>query len=211
MVSVAVAKNADKKLSAAAAGREVWVSNTGGAEALRGLKKTFAGARRVVVVKSREDCCGVFSKYSPPASLGSDRWLGLLAARREFRRVVVVSAGTAVTIDALADGVFLGGVILPGLRLLAAGLRQFTKLPAVAGGGELPPAPPNNTRAALAAGGILAAGGAALEFRRKYLPGAPFLLTGGDGEKLLTVLPKAKVSPHLVLEGIAIFRGAREQ
>ena len=41
--------------------------------------------------------------------------------------VVVVNAGTAVTIDALdSDGVFRGGVILPGLRLMLQALAENT-------------------------------------------------------------------------------------
>ena len=40
---------------------------------------------------------------------------------------VVVNAGTAVTVDALtAQGVFLGGLILPGLALMARSLAAGT-------------------------------------------------------------------------------------
>ena len=68
---------------------------------------------------------GVTNGYRHPSQLGADRWAALVAARRRATAAnetsphacVVVNAGTAVTIDALAaDGAFRGGSILMGLR-----------------------------------------------------------------------------------------------
>ena len=54
---------------------------------------------------------GVKNSYLNPLQLGVDRWMGLIAARQRTREpVLVVSVGTAMTVDALsAEGVFLGG------------------------------------------------------------------------------------------------------
>lgn len=209
MLSCAAAKHpATAGLSAAARGREVWLSHVGGGEALRRLEGALAGASRLVRIRPRAEACGVTNRYQPPQTLGGDRWLCLLAARRRFRRaVVIVSAGTAVTVDLLAaDGVFTGGLILPGLRLMAAGLRQATTLPSPGTSRTLPSLPPNNTRAAMAAGAALALCGAAREFRRRCAPRAPLLLTGGDSELLSPWLPTAQLTPNLTLHGIARLR-----
>ena len=77
---------------------------------------------------------GVVNRYTRPAQLGADRWAALIAARRRIvaaelfpRPCVVVNAGTAVTVDALdAEGVFRGGIILPGLRLMLDALAENT-------------------------------------------------------------------------------------
>lgn len=69
-----------------------------------------------------------------PLTVGADRIVNTLAARSRFGRdTIVVDLGTATTFDCItADGVFLGGVIAPGV---SAGLdwlaRSTAKLPRV--------------------------------------------------------------------------------
>lgn len=69
-----------------------------------------------------------------PLSVGADRIVNTLAAREMFGRdTIAVDLGTATTFDCItADGVFLGGVISPGL---SSGLewldRRTAKLPRV--------------------------------------------------------------------------------
>ena len=68
-----------------------------------------------------------------PLSVGADRLINTLAASRLFARdTIVVDLGTATTYDCItADGVFLGGVIQPGVRTSAETLfRRTSKLPA---------------------------------------------------------------------------------
>ena len=69
-----------------------------------------------------------------PLSVGADRILNTLAAAQLFRRdTIVVDLGTATTFDCISgDGVFLGGVIAPGVRTGAETLvRRTAKLPRV--------------------------------------------------------------------------------
>ncbi|MBX9929055.1 MAG: type III pantothenate kinase [Gemmatimonadaceae bacterium] len=68
-----------------------------------------------------------------PLTVGADRIINTLAAsRRHQRDCIVVDLGTATTYDCItADGVFLGGVIAPGIQTMAETLtRRTAKLPA---------------------------------------------------------------------------------
>lgn len=67
-----------------------------------------------------------------PLTVGADRILNTLAASHLFGRdTIVVDLGTATTFDCItAAGVFLGGVIAPGVRTSAETLfRRTSKLP----------------------------------------------------------------------------------
>jgi type III pantothenate kinase len=68
-----------------------------------------------------------------PLSVGADRIVNALAAVELYHAdTIVVDFGTATTFDCVtADGRFLGGVIMPGLRTAADQLtRRTAKLPA---------------------------------------------------------------------------------
>lgn len=68
-----------------------------------------------------------------PLTVGADRIVNTLAASRRYRRdAIVVDLGTATTFDCITRaGVFLGGVIAPGVQSSADTLfRRTAKLPA---------------------------------------------------------------------------------
>ena len=68
-----------------------------------------------------------------PRTVGADRLINTLAAKHFFGRdTIVVDLGTATTYDCItADGVFIGGVIQPGVLTSADTLiRRTSKLPA---------------------------------------------------------------------------------
>jgi type III pantothenate kinase len=79
---------------------------------------------------------GLVTEVESLQQIGVDRLLSSLAA---FRRqtvpspVVVINVGTAMTVDFVkADGVHVGGVILPGPQLMSQSLHNHTaKLPAI--------------------------------------------------------------------------------
>jgi len=69
-----------------------------------------------------------------PLTVGADRIVNTLAAARLYKRdTIAVDLGTATTFDCItADGVFIGGVIAPGVRTAAETLvRRTSKLPRV--------------------------------------------------------------------------------
>lgn len=77
--------------------------------------------------------CGVINGYADPQQLGSDRWAAAIAAwQRQRAPCIIANAGTALTVDALGvdqqtmRGIFLGGLILPGFRLMQQSLVQNT-------------------------------------------------------------------------------------
>jgi type III pantothenate kinase len=68
-----------------------------------------------------------------PLTVGADRIVNTLAASQLFHRdTIVVDFGTATTFDCItADGRFIGGVIMPGIRTASDELvRKTAKLPA---------------------------------------------------------------------------------
>ena len=146
------------------------------------------------------------SKYRA-GQLGADRWCALLGLHRQHGWGIAVTAGTAVTVDFLdRAGVFHGGLIVPGRRLMHAALAGATALPAVPADAAL--AEPTSTRAAIAAGSIHAAAGAVRGFAGRHrVREARIVLCGGSAAALAELLPKSTIDPLLVLRGIAVAAG----
>ncbi len=87
----------------------------------------------VPVVVDATSPLGITLAVDEPRTVGADRIINTLAASRLYRAdCIVVDLGTATTYDCItADGVFLGGVIQPGVRTSAETLfRRTSKLPA---------------------------------------------------------------------------------
>jgi type III pantothenate kinase len=90
--------------------------------------------RAPVVTVDPESPLPIRLDVEEPKSVGADRVVNTLAARELYGRdTIVVDLGTATTFDCIsAEGVFVGGVIAPGL---SAGLdwldRRTAKLPRV--------------------------------------------------------------------------------
>lgn len=70
-------------------------------------------------ISSQAEAYNVTNGYDDPSKLGADRFVGIIAAHHLLSKhhSIVVSCGTAVTIDAITSkGEHLGGLILPGLQ-----------------------------------------------------------------------------------------------
>ena len=170
-------------------------------------------------VVSTAQAAGVRNGYDHPNRLGVDRWVALIAARQRVlalgtpRAALVVMVGTAVTVDALdADGLFIGGLILPGFGLMLRALEMGTaglKAPT----GEVVDFP-THTSDALMSGGAHAIAGAIERMHRRLLARAghaPLLLmTGGAAVKLapITDLPFETVDT-LLFEGLLTLQSQR--
>ncbi len=139
------------------------VSNVAGA-ALRAQLADLLAPLPVTWFTSTATLAGITNGYRDPAQLGGDRFAAAIGARAldPGRALVVATCGTATTIDAItAEGRFVGGMILPGLALMAGSLAKNTaQLPQVTPGAALPPAFANNTMDAIVSGCINAQAGA---------------------------------------------------
>jgi type III pantothenate kinase len=151
-----------------------------------------------------------------PGRVGMDRLFGALAANSVTRgasAAVVVDAGSAVTVNAVDQtGAFRGGVILPGLRLMAQALHDYTALLPLVEAPAGPPAvgPATSSEAAIAAGIYWAAAGGIRAVVRQWQAAAvgeplPVFLTGGDAARLAPALdPSWRLWPAMTLEGIRL-------
>ncbi len=77
---------------------------------------------------------GLIIKYTPPENVGIDRLVAAYGAVQKYGKpCIICDFGTATTIDAInKKGEYLGGIITPGMQLLADSLHQRTsKLPKI--------------------------------------------------------------------------------
>ena len=176
---------------------------------------------------------GLTNGYENPAQLGCDRWLAAIAAHRlvcgerAHEAVVVVDAGTAVTVDLVAHHQFIGGAIFPGIMTMIRILGRDTgqiRLPSSAGclagstqTANSPPSPlARNSEDAVIAGAYHAVCGGVEHcirtIRSRLGSGGSHsvLMTGGDARTLSAgVCSAGECRPNLVLDGLALVAGQR--
>jgi type III pantothenate kinase len=154
---------------------------------------------------------GVVCAYDEPRQLGADRWAALAGARAmcPHSDAIVVDAGTAITIDALSRaGIHVGGVIMPGVRLMRRALGEGTARIGSVGGGEVN-LETHNTASAVATGTVLGAAAAVDRIVADYavqLQASPrLLLTGGESTLIADSCNTTfEIVPDLVLRGLCI-------
>lgn len=138
--------------------------------------------------------------YVTPRTLGFDRVAAAVGASRYAGDALVIDAGTAMTLDIVAQGAFKGGNISPGLRLRFRSLNRFTsRLPLVDPAGNLPDFG-YDTETALRSGvvrGIVDEIAATWRRARNSHPGLRLLLTGGDSDFLAPLLVKEGLTPEI--------------
>ncbi len=157
-------------------------------------------------------------KVDEPAKVGMDRLMNALAAMRAAGpgvATITADIGTAITLD-LTDtsGAFVGGAIMPGPRLMAASLRDYTAaLPLVDISPLLGGLPFGaNTVDAIRAGiAALTVGGIreAVEDYAPRLGGDPHVFVTGGGREYANRLAEllrfpVTVDPFHTLEGIRL-------
>jgi type III pantothenate kinase len=165
--------------------------------------------RHVAIPRSPASALGVRNAYAEPARLGIDRFLGMAALRAErARALVLVSVGTALTLDALdADGRHHGGLIVAGPQLMREALLANTARVGTFDGvwREMP----TSTADGVFAGSLYAAVGAIERFcavaARDFGTAPALFLTGGGADDIEALLPGAERVHDLVLRGLALW------
>ena len=175
-------------------------------------------------VVSRARCCGVQIAYPDASQLGVDRFCALAAARQRYpkQNIILINAGTAVTVDYLrADGRHEGGLIMPSIAAITAGLNQLAphlgvhwdKKPQMAAENATSHGLAVNTAGALQLGArwmqvsaltqIIAA--LSEDGVAQMAPQPVLLLSGGGADELQPLLDSRAVNvPDLVLEGVRL-------
>ncbi len=163
----------------------------------------------LTLVASERERLGVRNGYRDAAQLGTDRWVALVAAHHDAPvNQLVVNAGTALTVDALrADGLFAGGLIVPGPALMRRSLGGGTAQLRLLEGAYDPF--PKSTPDAITTGSVLAAVGA-IERMHAAMAATGFaperiLLSGGAAPELAPHLPMpVTLNDNLVLDGLVL-------
>ena len=167
---------------------------------------------RPVVIDGRSEL-PIRLQVDEPLTVGADRIVNTLAASRLWGvDAIVVDLGTATTFDCItADGVFLGGVIAPGVRTSADTLvRKTSKLPAtdlVAPHRAIGTRTEECIRAGVMFGQAEAIDGIVRRIRAEWPGGGrPICVATGGLAELFKPLCSSfdRVEPHLTLEGVRL-------
>ncbi|HCX87161.1 MAG TPA: hypothetical protein DG761_03980 [Gammaproteobacteria bacterium] len=195
--------------------QRIVVSNSAGRAAFAHLENWCQSQWQLKpqLLKAKPAQHGVSNSYPEPETLGSDRWLALIAAR-QLRKgpLAVIDCGTAVTVDALSgEGAFLGGVISAGPKISAGALieraahldREDMRYSGVFN---------TDTASAVTAGALIFVVGGIekvlAEFRPKLGDGFTVFMTGGWAETIAPLMrTEVTVYPDLVLQGIQLVTG----
>jgi type III pantothenate kinase len=201
-------------LNVAKQATHVYVANVAG-ELMQTRLMALLGNIAMTFVRTSEAACGVINQYQQVSRLGVDRWLSMLAAHEICKTsCLVVNAGTALTIDALSynkeqqNTQFIGGVIVPGLRLMQQALNANTAQLPKADGVFEPFA--KNTADAIQTGCMLALLGAIqLQWQNLYdvVKTTPqILISGGDALVLKNNLA-IDLAKHSIIVDNLVLRG----
>jgi type III pantothenate kinase len=197
--------------------KHCYFASVANAEINSSIESALVSAGFVVTrVKPQAEALGVCIAYPNPQQLGVDRFLGLLAAHQTKKSALIVSVGSALTVDVLqANGQHHGGMITATETIIHHAMEnRFVNFRNLSGS---PMGFSTNTADALASGAhYMVLGIIEKTWREASLllnePALPLLITGGDAPALLPHLPDNTAHrPMLVLEGLALWASYREK
>ena len=219
MLESGTSMNAELQSMKLPSAARIIISNVAGNVIATQLRALIANTSNIVWISAQTAACGVRNQYQTPTSLGTDRWAALIAAWQVKKSpCIVVNAGTAVTIDALTvdtsnnQGVFLGGLILPGLDLMQTSLGAATaQLPTINqdnGSAESIMFFATNTAEAMQAGALNAVLGAiermTTELERHCVGTPAIIISGGNAQLISEQLQQASNLPVSLIENLVL-------
>ncbi len=197
---------------------EVLVSNVNNATVFNIISDSVYDLWRIQaqLISVEQDKYGISTRYTNPRTLGCDRWLAMIAARKEFNQsLCIIDCGTALTIDVLSDnGMHIGGLISPGITTARHSLGlTANNLPIVENSSENINNKSSffaiNTQDAIL-GGTLYQISAYIErivseFKLEFGNNTDCIITGGDAELILSLTRHDMYHRDtLVLDGLRI-------
>lgn len=192
-----------------------WVASVAGAEIDARIAEVISSSAGTTprFLRAMDACDGLLNGYREPVRLGVDRWLVMLGAHRHYPGpCLVVSLGTAVTIDAIAKaGAHLGGYIVPGIGMQRDALFRGTA--GVRGEGTRDSGGWGRSTAEAVAYGLRLEVAALVEKCHVELAAGVddtcrLLLTGGDATEIAPLLPSAVVDQELLFKGMLVQAGS---
>jgi len=182
----------------------VWVSSVSD-DKNQWLQQLFG---EVWYAQSQRVFKGLANSYADPVRMGVDRWLAMVAVwmKEPDGAHIVVDAGTAVTMDVISHvGQHMGGFICPGLQLMKSTLLGNTSKVLAQEQWLTSRALGQETQACVDQG-ILDMVVCWIERHHQQYPDAKIWLTGGDGERLASMVEAPVVyAPDLVLDGLSAY------
>ncbi len=189
----------------------IWISSVAGLAKEMAMSKSCLARwqRTPTFARTGAQFRDLINGYTESARLGVDRWLAMIACYEQVKDLCVVAdAGTALTIDVIAeDGRHQGGVIAAGLSTSASAVLGATRFPVRDSQPRTHHLLGLDTEACVRQGALLSCLGA-LELISSRHPGARCFIGGGDAAKLLEGLgANWEHRPNMVLDGLQMMAG----
>lgn len=174
--------------------------------------KSFCNCE-INIIEVSAEFDGFINRYNDIDALGVDRWVALIGARAIYPKqdLIVIDAGTAVTIDVVsAANEFLGGVIMPGMHLMHRALVGNTAQIRVEAN-QNPPVIGRNTQECVSSGVRLSVSGGVdrvvTEFKQQLNNASVrTLVCGGDAKWLMnSSMLSLEYNEDLLFVGLAMF------
>ncbi len=126
-------------------------------------------------------------------TMGIDRIFSSLAVQN----AIVIDAGSAVTVDVVKDGEFMGGFIYPGVRAMSKTYKDISPALEYAFNFDIDlDILPKNSQDAISYGYLKTLH---VEVMKHNMP---VVLTGGDASKFVKIFPDAVVDENLIFKGM---------
>jgi type III pantothenate kinase len=110
---------------------------------------------------------------------------------------IVIDAGSAITVDSVKNGVFMGGFIYPGKRAMEQTYEKISPALAYSFNFDLDlDIMPKNSQDAISYGFLKTL------YKEVTSHNLPIILTGGDADEFKKVFKDAKVEKHLIFNGM---------
>ena len=185
------------------------VSSTKLEASVRKLLGSHLSSEQFFVARPLAQLCGVRFAYTDISRLGVDRCLAMIAAYKDFPDgVLVIDCGSAITADILsAQGVHVGGYILPGFRLLKECLLRGTANIRINQTVATNVTPGQSTEECVQHGIYLMISASLMSLRdiASRLGVSSVIVTGGDGQLAISLIDyPATYSRDLVFEGLGM-------